>query len=452
MGAPDFVIRGRRVLAAGELGPRSVHVAGGAIAAVAGFDEVPDGCPIDEAGDAVVMPGVVDTHVHVNEPGRSAWEGYETATRAAAAGGVTTLVDMPLNSIPATVTAQAFRDKLAVAKGQCWIDVGFWGGVIPGNRAELEPLTDAGVLGFKCFLVPSGVDEFPHVGQAELRPALAVLRDLGRPLLVHAEVPDPIEQAAAAFGVADPRAYASYLASRPRAAEDRAIELMIRLSRDTGAAVHIVHHASADSLSMISAARDEGLFVSAETCPHYLHFAAEDIPDGATQYKCAPPIREQENRERLWEALNDGVLDMVVSDHSPCTPDLKQLDAGSFRDAWGGIASLQLGLPVMWTELHRRGRPIERLGEWMSGAPAALAGLRHRKGEIAPGYDADIVVWDPEASFVVKVDELHHRNAVSPYDGETLSGVVRTTYVRGRKVYDAGAHVGTARGELLVPS
>ncbi len=454
MSGPDQVIRGRRVLVGDALVPASIVVERGVIAGVGGYaDDVPDGCPIVDAGDAVVMAGVVDTHVHVNEPGRSEWEGYATATRAAAAGGVTTLVDMPLNSIPPTTTPDGFDQKRAAASGQCVVDVGFWGGVVPGNADALAPLASAGVLGFKCFLVHSGVDEFPHVVESDLRPAMARLADIGRPLLVHAEVPEPIARAEAAQAGLDEaahRRFSTFLASRPAEAEDRAIEMMIRLARDTGAAVHIVHHASAGALAMIERARDEGLPLTAETCPHYLHFCAEDIPDGATQFKCTPPIRSADNREKLWGALGAGVLDMVVSDHSPCSPDLKRMDAGSFRDAWGGIASLQLGLPVMWTEARTRGIDVPTLSAWMSAAPARLAGLGTRKGAIARGMDADLVVWNPDATFTVAAAGLQHRHAVTPYDGETLYGVVERTFCRGREVYDGSAVADDPRGELIL--
>lgn len=452
MKAPDKIVRGRRVVTDAGAGPAAIHIAGGVITAVAGHEEVPEGCPVVEAGDAVVMPGIIDTHVHVNEPGRTEWEGFASATRAAAAGGVTTLVDMPLNSVPPTTTVAALESKRQAAAGQCWIDVGFWGGVVPGNRDHLDPLMAAGVLGFKCFLVDSGVAEFGHVGEAELTAALPILAHAGRPLLVHAELPGPIEQAQAAWppaGAAERRRYATYLASRPRAAEDQAIEFMIRLCRRTGAPVHIVHHASADALAALRQARDEGLPVTAETCPHYLHFAAEDIPDGATAFKCAPPIREAENRERLWEALAAGVLDSVVSDHSPCTPALKRMDRGDFHDAWGGISSLQLGLSVMWTEARARGLSLAHLARWMSTAPARLAGIDAFKGRIAAGYDADLVIWDDEATYRVDPADLHHCHKVTPYHGQALRGRVLATYVRGEPVFDRGTFAATPAGRLL---
>lgn len=452
MNTPDKVIRSRRVVTDTAVGPAAIHIAGGSITAVAGYDDVPAGCPLVDAGNAVVMPGIVDTHVHVNEPGRTEWEGFSTATRAAAAGGVTTLVDMPLNSVPPTTTVAALASKRSAAAGQCWVDVGFWGGVVPRNTGDLVPLMNAGVLGFKCFLVDSGVAEFGHVGEPELGEALPILADAGRPLLVHAELPGPIDAAMAAQpaqGAQERRRYASYLASRPRAAEDQAIALMIRLCRQTRAPVHIVHHASADAVALLARARDEGLPLTAETCPHYLHFAAEDIPEGATEFKCAPPIREGENRERLWEALASGILDSVVSDHSPCTPALKRLDQGDFHEAWGGISSLQLGLSVMWTEAQARGLSLAHLARWMCQAPARLAGIDSFKGRIMAGHDADLVIWDPEASYRVDPADLHHCHKVTPYHGQELRGRVLTTFVRGMPVYDRGTFAAAPHGRML---
>src|SRR5437868_1228018 len=351
MNQTDLVIRGRRVVTENAVGPASVHISQGRIVGIAAFEEVPSSGEIVEAGeDSIVMPGLVDTHVHVNEPGRTDWEGFETATKAAAAGGVTTIVDMPLNSIPATTTADALQAKLAAALGKLNVDVGFWGGVVPGNTNELAKLWDAGVVGFKCFLVHSGVDEFPNVTETDLRESMPELARLGATLIVHAELPGPIDAACCSASNSDPanRIYKNFLESRPRAAENEAVELMIRLSRETDCRIHIVHHSSADALANLSSAKSSGLPITIETCPHYLHFAAEDISDGATEFKCCPPIRERENREQLWRALGDGTIDMVVSDHSPCPPEMKLPDRGDFMKAWGGIASPQLRLPVMW--------------------------------------------------------------------------------------------------------
>jgi allantoinase len=446
----DLVVRSRRVVTSEGLRPASVHVAGGVIAEVAGRDEVPAGAAVLDAGDLVVMPGLVDSHVHVNEPGRTEWEGFASATRAAAAGGITTIVDMPLNSIPATTTVAALEAKLAAAEGKCWVDVGFHGGVVPDNRAELTALCRRGVLGFKCFLVPSGVDQFGHVGEAELGPALDVLGDAGVPLLVHAELEGPIAAAAEAVLSMSPYRYLTYLRSRPPSAEDQAIAMLIGLARERRRArVHVVHCASSGALGLLAAARQEGVAIGAETCPHYLHFAAEEVPDGATEYKCAPPIREAANREALWGGVTGGVLDMVVSDHSPCTPELKKRETGDFMAAWGGIASLQLTLPVMWSEMRRRGHGLERLVAWMCRAPAELVGLR-RKGAIARGNDADLAIWDPDARFEVRGAALEHRSPLTPYDGEELFGVVDTTIVGGQVVYQRGAHAAHPTGRFLL--
>jgi allantoinase len=371
------------------------------------------------------MPGLVDTHVHCNEPGRTEWEGFATATRAAAAGGVTTIVDMPLNSVPATTSVDAFHAKLAAAHSKLTVDVGFWGGVVPGNAAELRPLREAGVLGFKCFLVPSGVDEFPGVGEADLRVALPVLAALGVPLLAHAEVPGPIEAATATLGEASPHRYATWLASRPPAAEIGAIELLLRLCREHGARLHVVHLSASGAVDILRAAKAAGQPVSVETCPHYLALCAEEIGDGRTDCKCAPPIRERANNEALWAALEEGVIDLVASDHSPCPPAMKNLptgadaadrdaERGDFFRAGGGIASLELGLSVVWTTARRRGHGPERLAQWMSAAPALLAGLESRKGSIAPGRDADFVVWDPDATYTVDPARLHNRHTLTP--------------------------------------
>ncbi|MDQ3606084.1 MAG: allantoinase AllB, partial [Gemmatimonadota bacterium] len=393
---------------------------------------------ITEAGDAVLMPGIVDTHVHVNEPGRTEWEGFESATRAAAAGGVTTLVDMPLNSVPATTTVAGLHAKLAAAADRCQVDVGFWGGVVPGNAGELDALWGGGVLGFKCFLSPSGVEEFPSVTEADLRVAMPTLSRLGAPLLVHAEDPAVLAYAAAA-APAPARRYEDYLRSRPAEAEVEAIRLMVALCREFGTRIHLVHLSAAEALPLLAEARAAGLPITVESCPHYLHFAAEEIADGATQFKCAPPIRGRESRERLWTALGSGEIDLIASDHSPCPPEMKAREAGDFAAAWGGVASLQLSLPVVWKGARERGYGLADLAEWMSAAPARLAGLSMRKGAIAPGRDADLVIWDPDADFVVTPEMLHHRHQLTPYLGALLPGVVRATYVRGECVYDRGA-------------
>jgi len=446
-----LVIRSRRVATPEGIRPASVHVGDKNITAVADHGARPAGSELYDAGDALVMPGVVDTHVHVNEPGRTEWEGFRSATDAAAAGGTTTLVDMPLNSIPATTSAAALQTKRDAARGHCRIDVGFWGGVVPGNERELAAMAEGGALGFKCFLVESGVDEFPYVREGELRPAMAELARIRRPLLVHAELGGPIEAATAKLAAegADPRRYATYLRSRPRAAEDEAIALLIRLIRETNARTHVVHHSSSDALESLRAARAAGLPLSAETCPHYLHFAAEEIPDGRTEFKCAPPIRERANREALWAALGAGVLDLVASDHSPCTPALKKLEQGDFDQAWGGVAGLQLSLSITWTEAHKRGFGIERVIGWMCEAPARLAGLQHRKGKLAAGFDADVTVFDDAATFTVEASRILHRHKVTPYAGDELRGVVQATFAGGRLVFEGGEIRGDRGGALL---
>ena len=451
MSETDLIIRGRRVVLIDRIAPASIHIRDGRIVSIGEFAEVAEGCELIEADDdSVVMPGLVDTHVHINEPGRTEWEGFETATRAAAAGGVTTLIDMPLNSIPATTSSAAFHSKLNAAQNKCHVDVGFWGGVIPGNTSELALMKRDGVVGFKCFLVPSGVDEFPHVTEADLREAMPELSRLDSLLIVHAELPGPIAEAAPDEDSASD--YAAFLESRPRQAENDAIELMIRLSREFGTRVHIVHLSSADAVPLIRKAQAEGVNISAETCPHYLHFAAETIPAGATEFKCCPPIRERENREQLWQALADGTIGIVVSDHSPCPGELKLAESGDFLGAWGGIASLQLRLPVIWTEANKRGFSLLDLARWLCLGPAEQVGLQHRKGSIAPGSDADLIVWSPEAEFKVDKSVLRHRHKISPYIGETLNGVVQKTFLRGRKIYDGRENVGLADGEFLLNS
>jgi allantoinase len=451
----DLVIRGERVaLPTGGLERASIHIMAGTVVGVSDYDDLPPTSLIEEAPeDVVVFPGLVDTHVHINEPGRTAWEGFATATHAAAAGGVTTLIDMPLNSIPPTTTHAGFMAKATVAKGQSFVDVGFWGGVVPGNTNELSNLIDDGVVGFKCFLIHSGVDEFPNVTETDLRAAMPELARLDAMLIFHAELPGPIEHACARPGnqslnesASD---YQTFLESRPRAAENEAVELVIRLSREFGTRVHIVHHSSADALPSLRAAKASGIKLTAETCPHYLYFAAEDIPPGSTEFKCCPPIRERENRELLWEALKDGTIDFVVSDHSPCTEDLKLRETGNFLEAWGGIASLQLRLPIMWTAARKRNLSFEHLSRWLCSAPAEQVGLAGKKGKLAVGYDADIILWKPDEEFLVESSMLHHRNKLTPYRGELLQGVVQKTFLRGRKIYDGGAFIGEPGGNLL---
>jgi allantoinase len=422
----------------------TVVVDGERIADVRDGSSVRDGETHIDLGDDMLAPGLVDSHVHVNEPGRTDWEGFSTATQAAAAGGVTTIVDMPLNCIPVTTTARALAIKLVAARPQMWIDVGFWGGVVPGNADELEPLAQAGVLGCKAFMVHSGIDEFPDSDLETLRTAMQRLRAANIPLLAHAEL-----DLGADIEGADPRRYDTYLRSRPCAWEDAAIARLILLCRETGCAVHVVHLSSADSLPQIRAAKAEGLPLTVETCAHYLCLRAEDVPDGATGFKCAPPIRDDDNRTRLWQGLVDGDIDFVVTDHSPCTPHLKGT-SGDFMSAWGGIASLQLGLPSVWTEARARGIAPARVIEWMSRRPAVFAGLGDRKGRIAPGYDADLIAWSPEQSVRVTPESLRFRHKQSPYVGRDLWGEVHRTWLRGTLVYDAGRMTSAPHGRALL--
>jgi allantoinase len=451
MSAPDLIVRGKRVLAgdAAEPAPAAIHVQHGVITFVAPFDDAPSGSPVFEAGDDLVMPGIVDTHVHINEPGRADWEGFTTATHAAAAGGVTTLIEMPLNSVPATTTASAFREKLAAAAGKLWADVGFWGGVVPGNLHELGPLWQEGVFGFKCFLVPSGVEEFPHVSEEDLKSALPVLAKLDAPLLAHSEDPAIIEAASAAAGKMPDNKYSSWLASRPAEAETKAIELLARLAASPKTRLHIVHVSSSSALALIRKLKSAGASITAETCPHYLTFAAGEIPDGATEFKCAPPIREAENCERLWDALGDGTLDFIASDHSPCPPEMKRKDTGDFFAAWGGISSLELALSAVWTSARSRGYPVGRIAEWLCRGPARLAGLARQKGRIAEGHDADFVIWNPEAVFRVYPEKLHQRHKLTPYAGRDLHGVVTATFLRGRKIFERGEFPAGPTGNIL---
>ncbi len=420
-----------------------VVIGGGRIRDVLAPGETPRGLPVRDEGDRVVMPGLVDAHVHVNEPGRTAWEGFETATKAAAAGGITAIVDMPLNSDPVTTTVEALRVKEAASEGKRWVDVGFYGGLVPENARRLGPLLGAGILGVKAFLVPSGLDAFPPVRWSDLRAAMPVIASK---LLVHAERRTDREGEGEP---GDPRRYDDYAASRPEAWERAAIREMIEHVRATGRPVHIVHLAAASAAPMLEAARREGLPITVETCPHYLFFSASDVPDGDTRFKCAPPIRDEANRDGLWAALRSGVIDFIASDHSPCPPAMKHLDTGDFRRAWGGIASLQLSLPAFWTAARARGCSVADVAEWMSRRPSAFLGVSDRKGSLAPGRDADLVVWDPEATFTVAPERLFHRHKVTPYAGKCLYGVIEKTYLRGRLVYDRGRIVGEARGTIL---
>lgn len=443
MNPDSSIIRSRRVVLKDGIRAADIEIAGGRIIDVREPRPGPAPAGIDDVEDLVVMPGVIDTHVHVNEPGRTEWEGFASATKAAAAGGVTTLVDMPLNSSPATTSVHALEDKLEAMSGQLHVDVGLWGGVVPGNGADLAAMWDRGVLGYKAFLVPSGVPEFPAVEEQDLARAMEILGDLGAPLLVHAEDPHLIGQ------VADrsDQPYSEYLESRPSDAERRAIERVLELSEPTGCRIHIVHLASPSAIPTILTARGRGVPVTVETCPHYLTFVAEEIDDGETLLKCAPPIRTRADRDGLWSGLIDESIDLIGSDHSPCPPDLKSVVRGSFGEAWGGVASLELTLSVVWSGCVERRVGLDRLADWMCRGPAGLAGLA-RKGKIARGYDADLTIWDPDATRVVDQEALHQRHPVTPYHGRTLHGVVYRTLLRGRPVYDRG-RFGTPGGRWL---
>jgi len=427
----------------------AVLVEGERIRGVVSSADVPEDAVTHDFENAALLPGLVDSHVHINEPGRTEWEGFRTATRAAAAGGYTMLVDMPLNCLPATTNVASLEAKRRAAEGKCWVDWGAWGGVVERNQTEIERLADAGVLGFKCFLIDPGIEGFTKVDDQELRTALPHVARTGLPLLVHAELPGPVDAATEGLREADWTRYAIYLQSRPDEAEQSAIRMMLSLCREYGFRLHIVHLATWKALDELRAARDAGLPVSVETCPHYLHLEAETISDGATLCKCAPPVRGRENRERLWQGLRDAVIDLVVTDHSPCPPALKRLDEGNFRTAWGGIASLSVALAVVWTEAHRRGFALTDVARWMAEQPARLAGCEGRKGRIEAGYDADLVVFDPDEEFTVSENRLHHRHALSPYLGETLRGSVKKTYVRGNTVFDAGEFPGAPIGREL---
>ncbi|GAA2443167.1 allantoinase AllB [Streptomyces glaucus] len=442
MSDAELVLRSTRVITPEGTRAASVAVSGGTITDVLPYDApVPRGARLEDAGDHVVLPGLVDTHVHVNDPGRTEWEGFWTATRAAAAGGITTLVDMPLNSLPPTTTVENLRVKQEAAAGRAHVDVGFWGGALPGNTGDLRPLHEAGVLGFKAFLSPSGVAEFPHLDREQLARSMAGIAAFDGLLVVHAEDP---QRLAAAPRPGGPE-YARFLASRPRDAENAAVAHLVAQARRLRARVHVLHLSSGDALPLLAEARAEGVRVTVETCPHYLTLTAEEVPDGASEFKCCPPIREAANRDLLWRALADGTIDCVVTDHSPATADLKTDD---FATAWGGISGLQLSLAAVWTEARGRGHSLEDVARWMSAHPARLVGLDGRKGAIAPGRDADFAVLDPDAAFTVDPAALQHRNRVTAYAGRTLTGVVRSTWLRGQRIAADGEFTGP-RGRLL---
>lgn len=401
---------------------------------------------IEDFGDKVIMPGVIDTHVHINEPGRTDWEGFLTATKSAAAGGITTLVDMPLNSSPVTIDRASFEEKLISTKDKIYVNVGFYGGLIHGNAGKMKELIEAGVTGIKAFMIDSGIDEFPFAREEDLREAMEVISKYDIPLLVHAELESPVKQSKDY----DPCSFKSFVEHRPAQWETDAVKLLIKLSEEYSCHVHIVHVAAAESLSLISKAKKDGIKITAETCPHYLYFSTDDIPDNETIYKCTPPIRDKKNQEKLWEGIENGTLDMIVSDHSPCTPDLKEINSCNFEKAWGGISGLQFSLQVVWTEAEKRGITLERVSELMSANPAKLAGLEKTKGKIAIGYDADFAVFSPNKRYKVIEKNIQHKHKVTPYSGAELCGVIESTIVNGCKVFDSGSFSGKKHGEAIL--
>jgi allantoinase len=441
---PAFV--SQRVVIPGRIKPAAILVEGEEILSVVPPEQVPAGVEVHDFGHAAILPGLVDSHVHINDPGRADWEGFETATQAAAAGGYTMLVDMLLNCVPATTSVPALEGKRAAAQGRCRVDWAAWGGVVHDNQADIAALAAAGVRGFKCFLIDSGVDSFRMVTEQQLKAALPHVARTGLPLLVHAELPAPIDKANKTLMQADWKRYETYLRSRPSEAELSAIRLLLSLCREYEFRLHIVHLSTSQALSELRAARAQGLPVTVETCPHYLHLTSETIADGATLNKCAPPVRSRQNREQLWQGLQDGIIDLIATDHSPCPPSMKHLDQGTFRAAWGGIASLSVALPLIWTDANQRGLSLLDIVRWMAEGPARLAGCQTRKGRIAAGYDADLVVFDPQSEFVVNEKGLHYRHPVSPYLGEKLRGVVKATYLRGSLVFADGEFPGAPTG------
>lgn len=431
----SFAIRSQQVITPEGIQPATVKIENGLIHSVSNYTSPAVGT-VEDLGDLVLMPGLVDTHVHINEPGRTDWEGFNTATQAAAAGGITTIVDMPLNCIPVTTTKAALEEKLQAVKDKLWVDCGFWGGVIPSNIEALDELLAAGVLGVKSFLIDSGIEEFPPVSAANMRQAMPILAKHKVPYLIHAELDQESQPSPT---ISD--AYHSFLASRPKHWENEAIRLMVHLCGEMKAnginsRIHIVHLSSAEALTTIAQAHRDGLQVSVETCPHYLTLFSENIPDGKTLYKCCPPIREKINREQLWQGLKDKLIDFIVSDHSPCTPQLKYIDSGDIERAWGGISALQFGLPLIWTEAKTRGFTLADITHFMSTATADFIGLGHIKGRIAPGYHADLLVFDPNTEYNINNDMIKHRHKITPYAGKQVSGEVLKTYLRGQLVYE----------------
>jgi allantoinase len=440
----ETVFKSRKVLLPEGLKAAQVIVANGIIKDVVPYNATVDGTII-ELEDQLLLPGVIDPHVHINEPGRTEWEGFDTATKAAITGGITTVVDMPLNASPVTTTVAAFREKLQATAGQLHTNCGFWGGLVPGNAGDIEGLIHEGVLGFKAFLTHSGIDEFPNVTEEDLRKAMPLIAKHGLPLLVHCELSEENDD----WKKDNKKSYQHYLFSRPHTWEDKAIELMIQLCEEFHCPVHIVHLSSADSIPQIQKAKEKGLPLTVETAQHYLYFHAEEIQDGQTVLKCAPPIREKANNDLLWEVLQSGIIDFVATDHSPAPPQLKQVETGDFTTAWGGIASLQFALPVLWTAARKRGIAIEQVVKWLCEKPALLIGKKNSKGKIAKGYDADLIVFDAEATFTVTGEIIRHKHKITPYLNHKLHGVVEQTYLGGVKVCDAGTLIQPDQGKVI---
>ena len=444
-----FALQSKKVIVQGQMKPACIEIKNELVVAIHNYDHPLD-CQVIDHGDLVILPGLVDSHVHINEPGRTEWEGFNTATQAAAAGGITALVDMPLNCIPVTTTKAEFEEKLDAVHDKLWVDCGFWGGVIPDNIDQLDDLLNAGVLGVKSFLIDSGVEEFPNVQANDIRKALPILAKHNVPYLIHAELdcgshPDPI--------IGDK--YNSFLASRPKKWENDAVALMVDLAKEAkqnghDCKVHIVHLSSDEALESISEAKQAGLRFTAETCPHYLTIASENIPDGKTLFKCCPPIRENTNRESLWTAVKDGRISFIVSDHSPCTPQLKHIDTGDIEKAWGGISALQFGLPLIWTEAKNRGFSLVDIARLMSHETAKFAGLDHYKGQIKVGYHADFAIFDESKVFTITNEMIKHKHKITPYVGREVTGEIKQTYVRGQLVYSDDSFVSTPKGQVLL--
>ncbi|HED13395.1 MAG TPA: allantoinase AllB [Gammaproteobacteria bacterium] len=454
-----FAIRSHRVITPTGQRPACVVIQEGHIEQLLNVDATP-ACPLQDCGDALLLPGLVDSHVHINEPGRTDWEGFSTATRAAAAGGITTLIDMPLNCIPVTTSAPALASKLAALTGKLQVDCGFWGGATADNAAQFEALLQAGVFGSKSFTIDSGIDEFSAVEAEQLLPRMRLLAQYNLPCLVHAELErKPTGTTATSPQTANTRdigrSYQRFLQSRPARWENDAVAMVIDCMHrlcDEGLdpAAHIVHLSSAQALNSIRSARQQGLRLTVETCPHYLTLHAEAIGDGNTLFKCCPPIRERANQDQLWQAIKDGDIDFIVSDHSPCTPQLKALESGDLGQAWGGIAALQFGLPLLWTEGQKQGLEITDITRLMSTRVADFLGLGTEKGRIAPGFSADLCLFDDHDSYRISTDMIAHRHKISPYIGHRVSGRVLKTWLRGELVYDQGVFPSPPRGQALL--